>query len=80
MLTFKDLKSAYISTIQFGMLHGANYDNAKRGNELLNHFCKGMVDNSNYNNNDKSTMKQDLNLTKETLFIEIDNYYKSNVS
>lgn len=80
MLTFKDLKSAYISTVQFGMLHGANYDNAKHGNELLNHFCKGMVDNSNYNNNDKSTMKQDLDLTKETLSIEIDNYYKSNGS
>lgn len=80
MLTFQDLKGAYISAIQFGMLNGANYDNSKHCNEWLNHFCKGMVDSSNYNNNDKHPMKQELDFTKETLSIKIDNSYKNNRS
>lgn len=77
MPTFNEWKNAYISSIQFAMLNGANYNEVKNGNELLNHFCKGMIDNSNYNDTDKATMKCELDLLKETLSQEIEEYYKS---
>lgn len=76
MPTFNNWKNAYISSIQFAMLNGANYNNMKNGNELLNHFCKGMIDGSNYNDIDKAAMKYELDLLKETLSKEIDEYYK----
>lgn len=77
MPTFNNLKNAYISTIQFAMLDGANYNDVKSGNELLNHFCKGMIDGSNYSDIDKPSMKYKLDLLKETLSKEIEEYYKN---
>ena len=40
---FENLKSSYIQTIQLAIVGGVSHDEAKRGNELLSHFCKQLI-------------------------------------
>lgn len=76
MTEFENLKASYAATIQFGLATNVGYLEAKRGNEFLHEFCKQFVENGNYHNNDKRTMKQELELLKETLDKEIEAYYQ----
>lgn len=72
MIDYLNLKNSYISAIQMGLILNAGYEEAKHGNDLLHKFCENCVDNSNYNDPDKQSMKQDLELVKETLSQEIE--------
>lgn len=47
-MDFDYLKRSYVSSIQFGLLVGIGYEDAKRSNELLNHLCKNYVDSGYY--------------------------------
>lgn len=76
MTEFENLKASYAATIQFGLTANAGYHEAKRGNELLHEFCKQLVENSNYYDNDKRAMKRELELLKETLDKEIEAHYR----
>ena len=72
MIDYQNLRSSYIAAIQFGLTMNAGYEDAKRGNGLLHEFCKKCVDNSNYSESDKQKMKNDLELVKQSLAIEIE--------
>lgn len=76
MTEFEILKASYTATIQFDLATNVGYLESKRGNEVLHEFCKQIVENSNYCDNDKRTMKQELELLKETLNKEIEAYYQ----
>ena len=71
MIDYLNLKRSYISAVQMGLMLGTGYEEAKRGNDLLHKFCENCIDNSNYTENDKQNMKQDLELAKEALSQEI---------
>lgn len=75
MIDYIDLKNSYISAIQAGLMMNADYEEAKRGNDILHHFCKKCIDNSNYSEQDKQSMKHDLKLVKEALSKEIEHYF-----
>ena len=76
MTEFEILKASYTATIQFDLATNVGYLESKRGNEVLHEFCKQIVENSNYCDNEKRTMKQELELLKETLNKEIEAYYQ----
>lgn len=75
MNDYENLKRSYIAAIQFGMTTGANYNEARYGNELLHKFCEECIDSSNYSEYDKQHMKQELKCVKETLSNEIEHQY-----
>lgn len=76
MTEFEILKASYTATIQLDLATNVGYLESKRGNEVLHEFCKQIVENSNYCDNDKRAMKQELELLKETLNKEIEAYYQ----
>lgn len=76
MTEFENLKASYTATIQFGLATNVGYLESKRGNEVLHEFCKQLVENSDYYDNDKRAMNQELELLKETLNKEIEAYYQ----
>lgn len=76
MIDYINLKNSYISAIQAGLMLKADYEEAKRGNEILHHFCESCIDNSNYIEQDKQSMKHDLKLVKETLSQEIEHHFR----
>lgn len=76
MTEFENLKASYAATIQFSLATNVGYLEAKRGNEFLHEFCKQLVENSNYHDNDKRTMKQEFELLKVILDKEIEAYYQ----
>ena len=53
MTEFEILKASYTATIQFDLATNVGYLESKRGNEVLHEFCKQIVENSNYCDNDK---------------------------
>ena len=75
MIDYPNLRSCYITAIHIGVTLDSGYEEAKRGNGLLHKFCENCVDNSNYSEQEKQEMKQDLELVKETLSMEIDLYF-----
>ena len=76
MNEFKRLKECYANALQIGIIAlQADYHEAKNGNEVLHKFCESLVENSDYSDQDKQNMKQNLKLVKETLAQEIDSYY-----
>ena len=75
MIDYIDLKNSYISAIQAGLMMNADYEEAKRGNDILHHFCEKCIDNSHYIEQDKQSMKNDLKLVKEALSKEIEHYF-----
>ncbi len=76
MTEFENLKSSYISAIQYGLGVGAGYNQAKYGNDVLHKFCEKIIDNSNYCESDKSSMKNELEIIKEILSKEIEAFHK----
>ena len=72
MIDYLNLKNSYITAIQMGLLLNAGYEETKRGNDLLHKFCENCIDNSNYSESDKQTMKNELELIKESLSQEIE--------
>lgn len=70
-MDFDCLKRSYVSSIQFGLLVGIGYEDAKKGNELLNHVCKNYVDSGYYSKQDKKAMKLELDIIREALDEEI---------
>ena len=77
MIDYLNLKNSYIAAIQMGLLLNAGYDDAKRGNDLLHRFCEKCIDNSNYSDADKQTMKHELEFVKEALSQEIELCFRS---
>lgn len=77
MIDYLNLKNSYIAAIQMGLLLNADYEEAKRGNDLLHKFCENCVDNSNYSESDKQSMKNELELVKEALSQEIEYRFHS---
>lgn len=69
MIDYEGLKKCYIGAFQMGLDLG--FSNPEQGNELLHKFCENLVDNSNYSEQEKHSMKHDLKLVKETLSQEI---------
>ena len=76
MTDFDILKNRYVATVQFGLTLNAGYQASKHGNEMLHEFCKQLVDNSIYQDSEKMTMKQELEILKDALGKEIDAYYQ----
>lgn len=76
MTEFDNLKSSYAATIQLGLVANAGYQASKYGNEMLHEMCKRLVENSNYMDSEKETMKLELEILKKALEEEIDNYYQ----
>ncbi len=76
MFEFDNLKRSYISAVQFGLIAGSGYIESKRGNDILHKFCENLVDNSNYNDFDKTNMKKELEIVKEALSKEIELSYR----
>lgn len=72
MNEFENLKKSYIDTIQLGIVCHSEYNETKRGNEILHKFCEILVENSNYSESDKLAMKHELEIVKETLSQEIE--------
>ena len=79
MIDYKNLKNSYIATIQMGMMLNTGYEEAKRGNEILHKFCESCIDNSNYIEQNKQSMKRDLKLVKEALSYEIEHYFMGTI-
>lgn len=77
MIDYKNLKDSFIKTIQMGLVMNCGYEDTKRGNDILHEFCKRYIDNSDCNKVDKQQMKDDLQLVKESLSLEIEHYYKN---
>lgn len=77
MTEFENLKSSYISVVQWGLTAKVGHHESKQGNEVLHKFCESLIDNSNYNNSDKAMMKHELQAIKESLSSEIDYFYKN---
>lgn len=76
MTEFENLKNTYISIVQLGLAVNVSYQESKQGNNLLHKFCENLVENSNYLDSAKTTMKQELELIKEALSEEIESYYQ----
>ena len=57
MTRFENLKNSYISAIQCGLAMGVGFNEAKHGNDVLHKFCEMTIDNSNYSDAHKSSMK-----------------------
>lgn len=74
MTEFDNLKRSYIAAIETGLAANAGYQNCKFANEAIHKFCEILIDNSNYSN--KTAMKQELELLKETLAKEIETCYQ----
>lgn len=75
MTEFDNLKRSYISAIQWGLTARVVYNESKQGNEVLHKFCENLIDNSNYNDFNKMTMKHELKIIKEALAKEIESLY-----
>lgn len=76
-MDFECLKRSYIATIQLGLVTNSVYEELNKTNEILHKFCENFVDGSNYGKTEKDAMKLELQLTKECLSQEIENYYKN---
>ena len=74
MNNFEYLKDSYITAMEVGML-SVDKHSAKYGNELLHHLCTKLVDGSSYNEFDKLSMKQELDVLKNALDIQIEQMY-----
>ena len=72
MIDYQNLKASYIAMIQIGLELG--FTDPKQGNELLHEFCEKLVENSDYSDSDKQDMKNELEVVKETLSIEIEQF------
>ena len=77
MTEYENLKRSYIATIQFGLSANVKYDEVKHGNDLLHKFCEQLIENSNYSDMDKQSMKHDLEIVKEALSQEIKTYWRN---
>ena len=75
MTEFDNLKRNYTLTVQLMLTTKMEYHEAKRGNEVLHKFCENLVENSLYNDMNKTAMKIELNLLKEALSEEINRFY-----
>ena len=75
MIDYLNMKRSYIATIQLGLVLNTGYEEAKHGNDLLHKFCENCVDGSLYSEEDKRTMKRDLELVKEALSQEIETHF-----
>lgn len=75
MTDFENLKSSYIQTIQLAIVGGVSHDEAKRGNELLSHFCKQLIQCSGCRPQDREEMCSQIDLVKQTLELEIEAAY-----
>lgn len=71
MTNFKNFKRSYSSSIQLALLLGIGYEDAKKGNEVLNRLCKSCIDSGYYSKQDKEAMKFELDVIKEVLDAEI---------
>lgn len=76
MTEFEYLKEAYTTAIESGFSFRASYNEMKLGNELLHHFCKNLVERSNYPHNDKEYMKAELELLKQSLEQQIEDTFE----
>lgn len=72
MIEYPDLKNCYIKAVQMGLCFG--FPDPKNGNELLHKFCENLVETSNYSDQEKQKMKNDLELVKESLEKEIQQF------
>lgn len=75
MTDFENMKRGYSSTIQFALITGATYSEAKNGNEFLHKFCDFVIENSNDRDRDKAQMKHELALLKAFHDQEIDRHF-----
>ena len=76
MIEFDNLKRSYISAIQWGLTVRVGYNKSKQGNEVLHKFCENLIENSDYNDSNKMTMKHELKIIKEALSKEIESLYR----
>lgn len=75
MTDFEKLKNSYVQTIRLAIVGGVSHDEAKRGNELLSHFCKQLIQCSGCQPQDRDEMSRQIDLVKQTLELEIEAAY-----
>lgn len=75
MPEFDNLKRCYIAAVQCAMTMNIGYQQTKHGNEILHRFCEMLVDSSNYFDQDKQVMKQELQILKKAMETEIELFY-----
>lgn len=76
MFDYNNLKNSYIATIQMGIMLNTSYQEARHGNEVVHGFCKHCIEHSDYSENDKQAMKNDLEAVKKLLSDEIEIHYQ----
>lgn len=76
MTDFENLKNSYIQTMQLALVGGVSLHEAKRGNELLAHFCKKLIRCSDCQPHDRDEMSRQIDLVKQTLELEIEAAYQ----
>ena len=76
MAEFEKLKNSYISSVQAGMILGVDYNGCRRAIDVLHKIYENLIDNSNCIDIDKTVMKYELKLIKETLLWEAECYYR----
>lgn len=72
MIDFEYLKNSYISAIHVGILGRLDTTSLKYGNEMLSHFCKQLISDSQYYATDKENMKNQIDLLKQFIDREIE--------
>ena len=76
MTGFENLKERYFACFQLGLASNIVYSQAKQTNSNLHKFCEMLKGNSNYNEADKTAMKQELEILKGAFDGEIETYYQ----
>ena len=77
MTEFDNLKRSYAATIQIALTANAGYQNTKIANDGIHEFCKVFVENGNYLEYEKTAMKQELEILKNTLEKAIEAHYQN---
>ena len=73
-MDFNNLKNSYIAAVRWGLAVKVGYQESKRGNDILHKFCENYIENSDYDK--KEALKHEIELLKETLAKEIEDYYR----
>ncbi len=76
MTEFNNLKRSYITVIQLSLGLNTPCEEVKRGNDILHRFCENLVENSVYPDDEKRSMKNELEIVKGTIAQEIEAFYQ----
>lgn len=76
MTDFEYLKNSYISAMHVGIWGRVDTNLLKYGNEILSHFCKQLISDSQCYTTEKENMKNQIDLLKQSIDKEIESCYQ----